>query len=1096
MAGHEKPFQQAFIAGLRQNGWMYSGSEGCPDYDKGSAIIPSDLKQWITLTQPKQWEQLVAKVSSETNALKLIIEDIVEFRKQSPSDGGGTYNLLLNGITVRGCKFLIFHPKPVTVGNASADALYRNMIFRVISELYYSESTSKSIDLGFFINGIPVGTAELKAPISGQGIVEAEKQYRNDRIPGQDIILHSSAGALFHFAVATDKASLTTALCGGRTRFIPFNTGIDNTEYAQKNPTNYPTSYLWKEVLSKENLSLILFGMMRNVVDNGIPQTRFPRYHQLDNLKRLTEAVKGNGGRKNYLSQHAPGSGKSDEIANLAYALSTLHDDTGNQMYSSIIIITNRTVLDDQIKVLLKGKAKEFFYSIDKSKNGVSKSADLSQKLLSQSCPRIMSVTAQTFTGTLIDTMRKQANTGLALFGNYAIIVDEAHDGETGKQHENMYKALLGASFDHSDTPLGDDNTEAAEDNSESPEVETEVDTSVTERDVLPSLNFFAYTATPNADTLRVFGDKVIDSVGNVSYKPFHTYSMHQAREEGYINDVLANYVTHERFIKIDIDDVSYEGDRIVDFTAGRKDISRWMATRPEAKEAIVKIVMQKMHNIVIPSLNGEGKAMLSCSSRSEALVYKHLIDEAVANLPEKDRFDTLVAFSGTLHDPVIGEDVTELDERLNKGLGRSKDIATSFGSKNFRLLIVANKYQVGFDQPKLVCMFLDKPLKGINLIQTTARVNRKIPGKDNVFIFDFVNDQEDVLESFRKFDVDATLALSVDLSPATLNALLEESATFAIHTDDDIVKFSEACMVWENPSSTQAERNEASRKMSGIIDLCSSKFQAKLEQGKSSGDEYKALLRKFNSVYSLLSITRSDFDAIRAIYRKYGKEARFFSSLIKALIISRETDSVYSVDVNALCLTKYDVVPQAPIGGLTTNAFSEEIASYSGDVSGHELNSQLGPVEVLINEINDYPEISENSREGVKDLMESVIVSMASDSELLGWAVSNPETTFTRHTKVHDKILRLLSRQSRDKNDVGKAMAARTIVAKQKNDISVLVTIAQTLYQVLMQQTVAPEPEVPLAAAVESPENEEITSDQVLSLESKLPSWVRFAQE
>ena len=1096
MAGHEKAFQNAFIVGLQANGWVYSGSEGCPDYEKGSAIISSDLKKWITSTQLNEWKNLVSKVGNEDYALKALIHELVVQRMETPNNNGGdtkatggTYNVLLNGIKVHGVEFKLFEPKPVNTGNTSADLLYRNMIFRVVSELYYCQFNSNSIDLVFFINGIPVGTAELKAPISGQGIVEAEKQYREDRIPGRDLILHSSAGALFHFAVATNKTSLTTALCGDKTRFIPFNTAIDNSEYFHSNPLDgYATSYLWKEVLTKDNLSLILFGMMRNVQDGGIPQTRFPRYHQLDNLRKIVEAVTSDGGRRNYLSQHAPGSGKSDEIANLAYALSRLEDESRKPLYSSIIIITNRTVLDDQIKVLLKGKAKEFFTSIDKKNNGVSKSSDLAEKLLSVSCPRIMSVTAQTFTGTLIETMRKQLQAGSKLSGSYAIIVDEAHDGETGKQHVNMYRALLGASFDEDETLLPDEVAESAEGDSELIGT-ANMETSVTERNALPTLNFFAYTATPNADTLRVFGHAVTDAARNVTYKPFHTYSMHQAREEGYINDVLANYVTHDRYVKIDIDEVTYEGDRIVDFTAGRKDISKWMATRPEVKEAIIKIILQKMKNIVLPSLKGEGKAMLSCSSRNEALVYKRLIDAAVRSLPEEDRFDTLVAYSGSLKDPESGDDVTELDERVNQGLGKRQDIASAFDDedKNFRLLIVANKYQVGFDQPKLVCMFLDKPLKDINLIQTTARVNRKIPGKDNVYIFDFVNDKEQVVESFKKFDEDATLALSVDLSPTTLDALLNETSAFGIHTEDDIEQFYKECVVWDNPSSTKAEKSEASAKMSGIIDRCSEKFQKKKDEGIQEVDKYKALLRKFGSVYSLLSITRSELTALSAIYRKYGKASRFFSSLSKALVVSRESDAVYSVDVNALCLQRYEVVPQGAIGGLSTGTVEMETANYSGTVSHAEIASKLGPLEVLINEINDYPEIPEDSGSGVKDLMKTVITSMEADATLQAWAEEKKEASFVSYKSVQDKVRSILVKQSKSKTETGRA--AKLILAKQKNDPTVLIAIAKTLFQVFKLESETPQSETPPPKAVLPMRAAAITD----STETRLPSWVRF---
>lgn len=1107
MTGHEKLFQNAFVSGLQQNGWTYSGSEGSSDYDRGSAIIPSDLKYWVTNTQPKQWSLLVRKTGNESHALKALIKDIVETRKKPSFDlkgepVGGAYNLLLRGVKSRNIRFKLFQNRPSVPSRSPEDLkMYDSMVFRVVSELYYSQSKPyDSIDLGFFINGIPVGTAELKSPMSGQGLREAERQYRTDRIPGPDLLLNPSAGALFHFAVSTDRASLTTALCGGDTRFIPFNTGIDNTDYARKNPDKFATSYLWKEVLSKSNLSVILSGMMRNVEDNGIAQTRFPRYHQLDNLKKITSSVQSVGGRKNYLSQHAPGSGKSDEIANLAYALSMLHDSSGELLYSSVIVITNRTVLDDQIGTLLKSKIKldGYFHPITKSSNGVSKSSILSEKLLSVSPPRIMSVTAQTFTGTLLERMRTNSSSGRKLSGNYAIIIDEAHDGETGKQHQNMYKALLGESFSTEDILLDDESNESLEPNPEGlvDKVKTFA-TSTVERAVLPVLNFFAYTATPNADALRVFGEKAIDSSGETVYEPFHTYSMHQAREEGYINDVLANYVTHERFVQIDIDDVSYEGDRIVDFTAGRKAIGRWMQTLPEIKKIIVEIIMQKMQEIVMPALNGEGKAMLSCSSRSEAVAYKHLIDEAMESLPKSDRFETLVAFSGTIHDPVIGDDVNEIDPRLNKSLGRQQDLAVAFKDKKFRLMIVANKYQVGFDQPKLMCMFLDKPLKDINLIQTTARVNRKIPGKENVYIFDFVNDKEQVIESFRKFDEDATLALSVDLSSETLDDLLDKSSVLGIHTNDDIEAFTTAYDRFNSQSSTLLQKNEAAMRMSNIIDVCSGRFRTEVTQregGKAKTDliEYKASLRKFNSMYSLLSITRSGQQAIGAIYRKYGKYAHFFDSLSKALTVSGGDEATPSVDVNALRLKKYEIIAQGSIGGLGTGTFESETANYSGDVSGIEVNAHLGPVEVLINEINDYPELTGNSSENVKDLVESLIVSLESDVDLVKISKSTSEKSFTESQTVQRKIIQNLSRQSRQKS-LGVGMAAKAVVNKQGNDSSVLISIAQVLHRVIRSKSDSVKDETLSAISFLVPEPQ---TDEALSLESRLPAWVRVVED
>ncbi|HSN95076.1 MAG TPA: type I restriction endonuclease, partial [Anaerolineaceae bacterium] len=286
MDNHEKRFQNAFIAGLIENGWVYSWQEGCAGYDRINAVISSDILTWLETTQSEKWDKLVRSLAGDlTGALALVVEQITRFR-ESPPENGGTYNLFLEGITVRGIKFDMFHAEPATRGNGHADLMYENMIFRVVSEFPYSLSkTHDAIDLGFFINGVPVGTAELKSPVAGQGVGEAEKQYRDDRIPGKDMVLNPSSGALFHFAVATDLASMTTALRGDKTQFIPFNTGIDNNAWAESHPADYPTSYIWKEVLERRTFTMIISGMMRNVVFDDVPQTRFPRYHQLDNLK-------------------------------------------------------------------------------------------------------------------------------------------------------------------------------------------------------------------------------------------------------------------------------------------------------------------------------------------------------------------------------------------------------------------------------------------------------------------------------------------------------------------------------------------------------------------------------------------------------------------------------------------------------------------------------------------------------------------------------------------------------------------------------------------------------------------------------------------
>jgi type I restriction enzyme R subunit len=1061
MADHEKLFQKAFIAGLQKQGWIYSGSDGCLDYDKGSAIIPSDLKQWIKKTQMEAWNQLVTKVGTEENALKLLVEDITAFRKTSPAKGGGTYNLLLNGITVRGVKFELFKNKPVSIYSpADSWKLYDNMILRVVSELHHSYAKpNDAIDLAMFINGISLSTTELKSLLGGQGVGHAEKQYKNDRIPGQELILQPGAGALFHIAAANNLASLTTALNGKDTYFLPFNTGIDNSQWHEEHGSNgYSVSYLWDDVFKKENLASIIFTMMRNIEVNDIWQTRFPRYHQFDNLRKIVESVVSENGNKNYLSQHAPGSGKSDEIANLAYALSNLQDNTPNPsfIYEKVIVVTNRTILDDQLKKLIASKMvdSEHFKHIqrDEKSSYISKSKILSEQLVGKGTSRILSVTAQTFSDTLLNTIQELKDEGHSLTGRFAIIVDEAHDGETGRQHQNMYRALLGVSLDE----LSDD----AEEEPESVEEQVEEDFSLTtseERDLLPSLNFFAYTATPNTSVLRVFGEPVTNANGEVEYKPFHSYSMHQAREEGYINDVLENYVTHDRFIDIEIDGNEYKGDRIVDFQSGRRQIGEWLQTQPEAKRDVVNVAVKKTVEIVIPSVNGEGKAMLSCGSRLDAVIYKRMIDAEIAKLPKEQQFETLVAFSGSVYDATLGREVTELDPALNSGMTK-RDIAMQFEDNRFRLLIVADKYQVGFDQPKLVAMFLDKSLRGINLIQTTARVNRKIKGKEKVYIFDFVNKREDIQESFSAFDHDASLALKQEISVETLEKIKLVANNTGIHTypdisgdENDVESYAQAVFSYNSPKSDARAKSIASMRMTSIIDRCVSEFNMQLTDRNVSTyrveelHRYRLALKRFVSMYTLLSITRNDDSAIEVIYGKYGAYAAFFNALAKALVLSR-TEPPTEVDVNALRLKNYRIVASGTVirDENESAPAMEEDNMISLDVS--EPISKMGPIEVLIYEINAYPELADKNPNDVKDFVDILVKDMKDDTKLEVLAKDNGEGSFCDSSDVKNKILKLLSRASRNKDLITKEIATE-LMKKQKYDTGVIRSFAKMLH-------------------------------------------------
>lgn len=1057
MAGHEKILQKAMVVGLMESGdYRYSGTEGCKDYDKASATIPSDLKEWFVSSQKKNWDNLVTKTGSEDIALKKLIEEITELRLRCPSIGGGTYNLFMKGIKVLNIKFELFKSKPVSLASPLKEwELYNGMIFRIVSELKYSlEKPHDSIDLASFINGIPLSTAELKNPLGNQGYKNAEEQYKKDRIPGNDLILHPSAGALFHLAVDTKSASLTTALCGDDTKFIPYNTGIDNTEWHDANSVNsdseYLVSYLWKDILKKENICQIMSMAMRNVEVEGVWQTRFPRYHQFDNLRRIISSVMSENGNRNYLSQHAPGSGKSDEIANLAYALSTLQNDDGKSIYDNVLVINNRTVIDEQIKTLLNEKVldKGYFAHISKS-NSESKSQFLATQINSVGGARIIAVTAQTFSETLVHTVRNQKNTGVKSTKRIAIIVDEAHDGETGQHHHNMYRALLGESFDEINK---DGSFPHLEDKLEQEKSLTDA----SERKAMPSLNFFAYTATPNDPALRLFGDKFKNDKGELNYKPFHGYSMKQAQEEDYIHDMLKNYHTIDFNVKIGIKD-GYNGDEIVSFAKVKPEVKKWLQLQPEVTEPKADFILSMFDEFVFPKLNGQGKAMICCDSREQAVIFKRILDDKIAELPKEKQFGTLVAFSGSAYDPTLDREITELDPDLNYGL-TTNDIANQFEDDNFRILIVADKYQVGYDQPKIMVMFINKPLKGIGLVQTVARANRRIKGKDEVHVFDFINKNEVVNEAFEKFDLETTLAVDGDFSVEELEKLKSMADSVGIHTsshsdENDVDEYTKVKALYEAINTNEKDKVKASMKMAAIMDKCSNSYHKELRDSSLSETRrnellsYNNALSKFPKYYISLYISLGDFLSMTRLQEKYGKFFDFSKQLSQSLSLSQETNKD-DVDYDSLRVENFKLVETGQVVRDMTVEKSENTVSYNVNTVPFHMSNKMGPIELLIAEISNQTALTGQKSENVEGFVRILLGNRGSESLLLiTRAKSNDESTFAESNGVNAQIEEFLHRE-KDQGDAINSGIATKLLEEQDRNPNFILSIARSIHR------------------------------------------------
>lgn len=970
----EKVFQKSFLRGLENEGWVTNLSDATlykNEYSRTEAIIPIELKHYIKTTQPISWESLSRKTGSEDAALTAVLSAIKKLRNGDPRNKGGMLNLLLNGVTVQGISLKVFGKKPLTNFDHDEKNLYVGNQFLALQELVYKQVNAGKdrIDIAFFVNGLPIGTAELKTQQSGQNFMDAIEQYRSDRNPHNQQLLDPSAGALFHFATDDSLAQVSSKLAGEDTRFIPFNTGKDNRKWFEDNQhVDYETGYLWTDVLKPENLVLIISNLAHNTFEDGVNgkfnSVRFPRYHQFYNLRKLEEAVLEEGGvKRNYLSQHAAGSGKSDEIVNLSYRLSQLHyPGTVKRLYDTIIVVTNRTVLDAQIGNLLRERSvdENQFKSIGWEtyyngvrRSGSSKSSELAEALTGHNRKRIVSVTAQTFSHTMIALANEAKDSGEPITGRYGIIVDEAHDGATGKQHHLMYMTLLGIPFESNmdeegnpvDADEADDGLEAEEDSQLSKtEVAQALDDFKDSEKLLPSVNFFAYTATPSRDALRVFGEPILEpKPGQSGFQPFHTYSMAQARKEGFIMDISANYEVYRSFRQINsANEEDYENE--VYFKESKIKINRWLQDQKKLKEVISDIILEKMGTQIMREIDGQGKAMLVCSSRKEALMYSELIRAKIDKLSERDRYGVLIAYSGSLE--VNGSDETELSSKVNPGL-TSNDIAKEFKKPDNRLLIVANKFQVGFNEPLLAGMFIDKKLKDSALIQTTGRVNRSNPGKNEVFIHDFQNSGEDVMKTMNRYDEDIVLLVRKDISMDTIDDLLGEIMEWNFISDADILGFERDFMSAVNHNEDAIPKMNKTLKAAALA----------LEQATLADvDDYNSTRNRMLQFVKMWGLLFNVCDSRAYLVKEYYKYQLFFESFVKfnAPLTDDSLEERTIVDVDSLRMGKVAVISQGMARG-GGGGLDPDVMGLVGDISAHDGIEELGPVAVLLNELSDY---------------------------------------------------------------------------------------------------------------------------------------------
>lgn len=736
----EKGLEDIIVAHLRDVNGYNQGSSN--DYDKTFAMLPANVEAFLRKTQPKKVDELrIFSSNIERNKFFTRLRDEITKR--------GITDVLRKGFRYITLHFDLYYPTPSEL-NPTAKRLYEENDFTVIRQLHYSPAdTMLSVDVVLFLNGLPIITMELKNHYTGQTVENAKAQYQNDRDP-KDLLFKQKRCAV-HFAVDDTDVVMCSMLDGKSSWFLPFNKGNNGGKGNPVNPNGLATAYLWEEILTKHSLSNILEEFAQVIEEKnektGKTKTKviWPRYHQLDAVRSLLKATKENGIGQRFLIQHSAGSGKSNSITWLAYQLVGLLKDN-KPVVDSVIVVTDRVNLDKQIRDNIR--------SFQKLSNVVewADSSDTLAKALKGGKKIIITIVHKfPFILDAIGTQLKDSR--------FAIIIDEAHSSQNGSMSAKMNIGVSGNTTDDDE------------------DIEDKIAKIVAGRKMASNANYYAFTATPKGKTLEMFGTPMpADAEGKVKHNPFHVYSMKQAIEEGFIMDVLKNYTPYQSFYKVV---KSIESDPEFDKKQAQSKIRAWVEAQPETIDSKARIIVEHFHENVINrgKVGGQARAMLVTSSILRAIEFYYVISQKLRE--RNSPFKAIVAFSGEKE--YKGKMV---NEAMVNGFP-SSEIEDRMGKDPYRILIVADKFQTGYDQPLLHTMYVDKVLSDVKAVQTLSRLNRCHPKKRDTFILDFADNAERVQEAFQKY-YNATI-LSEETDPNRLNDLLAKIDEYAIFTEQEV---------------------------------------------------------------------------------------------------------------------------------------------------------------------------------------------------------------------------------------------------------------------------------------------------------------------
>lgn len=913
---------EAQIEHVLRNGHGYQKRVASPDpaqsdYHHELCLIPQDVLDFVRATQPENWEKLrrVYGAEAEANFLRRLAAEI---------EKRGTLDVLRKGIKDAGARFDVIYFAPATAINPEYQRLYEGNIFSVIRQLFYKPGHKLALDLGIFINGLPIFTVELKNPLTQQTVENAMYQYRKTRDRREP--LFKFGRCLGHFAVDSDLVYVTTHINGDKTHFLPFNKGKYGGAGNPPVPDNFATHYLWEEIWARDSLLNMLSHFIHTIEleddkgsRTGEKRIVFPRYHQLDAVRRLIAHARQHGPGQRYLIQHSAGSGKSYSIAWLAHQLAHLHDAQDRRVFDSVVVITDRRVLDRQLQQSIR----QFEQVLGTVENIDSTSRQLRQALADGK--QIIVTTLQKFP-VIVNEIGELPGT------NFAVIVDEAHSSQSGESVKSLKAVLATSDLEQA---------AAEEEDDDPPTWEDQIVESMRARQNQKNISMFAFTATPKNKTLELFGTQRPDG----KFESFSLYSMRQAIEEKFILDVLANYTTYQaywRLLKKIDEDPEYQSGKAKSLLRRFMDLHRDNIARK------VEIIVEHFHENVAQQINGRAKAMIVTRSRLHAVRYFLELRAYLA----KQGYDygALVAFSGTVND----EGMAFTEAGMN-GVSE-KQTAAVFHQDGQRFLVVANKFQTGFDEPLLVAMYVDKQLSGVHAVQTLSRLNRTYPPhKESTLVLDFANHPEHIREAFQPYYETTLLSESTDHN--LLYDRERELSEFHFYTQDDV---DNVARIFFSPKANQAQLHAP---LAPVVD----RF---LEASEDVQADFRGKLLDYIRLYAFLSqiIPFEDVDLEKLFV--------FAKLLRRKLPISRlelPTEILDDIDIASYR------VRQTSSGALTPERGTQVLdpmAATSAFASKEDPIEPLSKILEVLNEI--FGDDAEKALEKLNTLAEEVVENRA----------------------------------------------------------------------------------------------------------------------